>query len=106
MMTIKDFLKANPQVAPVVRLTDEQLEIIGKIDLKKLSDTIQTSRFLLSRRSFNWLITNYDNIIAGAYGDWKRYTPAQPAKKTSRFKNSRTYSAKDFAPADIETADF
>ncbi len=119
-MTIVQFLKANPQVSPLVRISDEQLEIVSKIDLGKLSAAITKSGFLKSRGSFNWLITHYDGIIAGCYCDWKRYE--RPKKKESRGIGSiiegNTIKSKEFALVhtytkeeinsfdDIETAEF
>ena len=75
-MTISEFLDKNPQVSRLAGITDEQLELLSKIDLSKLSVAISKSGFLRSRRSFGWLITHYDDIIAGGYGDWGRYSPA------------------------------
>lgn len=109
-MTIKKFFENNPQVAPLVRLDDEQLDIIAKIDLGKLSNAIKKSGFLRSRKSFNWLIRNYDNILAGAYGDWTRYVAPERRKKTGKFdtKTERRYSKKELSElvTKIEDAEF
>ena len=111
-MTVKKFFENNPQVAPIAVLTDEQLEILSQIDLGRLSHAIKKSGFLRSRHSFNWLIRNYDNILAGAYGDWERYVaPKRKSKserRAGRTKTERHYSKKECAAlvSDIETVEF
>ena len=121
-MTISEFLDKNPQVSRLAGITDEQLELLSKIDLFKLSVAISKSGFLRSRRSFGWLITHYDDIIAGGYGDWGRYSPAaRPTEcegigvikkgdtvKSKEFKLARTHTKAEFDALmdDIETVTF
>lgn len=108
-MTLKKFFAENPQIAPLVHLDDDQIEILSKIDLGRLSNAIKKSGFLKSRKSFNWLIRNYDNILAGAYGDWSRYVAPERRKRNKKHNaTDRRYSKKELAAlvTTVEDADF
>ena len=85
-MTINEFLEKNPQISRLAGITDEQLELLSKIDLFKLSAAISKSGFLRSRRSFGWLITHYDDIIAGGYGEWNYYARKKVPSKSVQKK--------------------
>lgn len=67
----QQFMKDHPQV--VEDITNPSL--IAAVNFRILSEKISQSKFLQTRYSLSWLLSNYRKIIADAYQDFRRAPP-------------------------------
>lgn len=86
------------------KLTDEQLEVLNKLDTDRLLKAIQSAnKFSKGMYSFNYLITIYRNQVKKYVDKPKSNKSVSQSKKvTTKFHNYGNEHYKDYEPDDLE----
>lgn len=83
-MTLAEFIKQHPRLK--YDRADKTAVTLNGIDLEKLHQAINRSKWLQRAVRFSWLIKSYGEIAAGKYDDYPK------RQEETHFKNERHYT--------------